>query len=82
MESPQGCEVFNEVEHVYPEAAIKALFPQKCENSGLKSLTSLALYSTSACALGSEAMSRGALSNPSLIGSKRPPTKKESPLKR
>jgi hypothetical protein len=25
-------EVFNEAEPMYPEAAIKALFPQNCEN--------------------------------------------------
>jgi hypothetical protein len=30
--SPQVPEVFNEAEPMYPEAAIKALFPQNCEN--------------------------------------------------
>jgi hypothetical protein len=40
-------------------------------NSGSKSLTRLALYSTSTHALDSEAMSRAALSDPSLNGSKK-----------
>jgi hypothetical protein len=51
---------------VYPEAAIKASFPQKCDNLGSKSLTRSALYSTSACAQNSEVMSRGALLDLSL----------------
>jgi hypothetical protein len=43
-------------------------------------LTRLAPYSTSAYVLNSEAMSRGALSDPLLSGSKRPLMKKEANL--
>jgi hypothetical protein len=66
---------------VYPEAAIKASFPQKCDNLGSKSLTRSALYSTSACAQNSEVMSRGALLDLSLIGSNSPLMRREAPLK-
>jgi hypothetical protein len=68
MGNLQWCEVFNKAEPMYPEAAIKVSFPQYVA-AMLKSLTRLALYSASTSAPNSEAMSRGVLSDPSLIGS-------------
>jgi hypothetical protein len=34
--SPQGCEVFNEAEPMYPEASIKTLFPKKHDGAWSK----------------------------------------------
>jgi hypothetical protein len=64
----QGCEIFNEVEPMYPEAAIKSFVPPKHEATKSKSLTKLAQYSTTVFALNCEVKSKGALLDPSLIG--------------
>jgi hypothetical protein len=67
---------------VYPEAAIKASFSPKLWELRVEIANNVSSVFESVCALGSEVMSRGTLSNLSLISSKRSPMKKEAPLKR
>jgi hypothetical protein len=80
--SPQGCEVFNKVELMYPKASIKLRSPKKSHQTRVKTANEVSCKFNKRFTQNIGAMNRGVLSDASFIGSfKRPWIKKEGPRK-